>query len=311
MSRLVLPLAGAVVFFLLSLATVRLVRPAQPRRFFLAYAGVLLVAAAIVYIRVWPTTRLDDRLGLVACLLLQVLLCLTMWNAFYSLLWGFSGGLCYDLLNDSRLRHIDALVRAYEGDAPVDRILARRLPNLVAGGYLSFDDGVLALKPKGRFMAARTLTALRILSLGAGGGIDPSGHIYRAVMLITVCGAITTWFAASWVSPGVASDGRLFLAAIVVALGGLFFHFVTLPDRSVTLRILVELRRAPGEALTMTELTRRYGVRVMVESRLRQLAAGRFLDVDPNRTICLLPRGEWFGRFVTAGRRLFHIESAN
>ena len=144
MIRLVLPLAGALVFFLLSLATVRVARPAQPRRFFLAYAAALLVAAGVVYVRAWPLVRLDDWLGLAACLLLQSLLCLTLWNTFYSLLWGFSGGLCHDLFNDARLRQVDALVRAYEGEGPIDRILARRLPNLVAGGYIRLTTSLVS-----------------------------------------------------------------------------------------------------------------------------------------------------------------------
>ena len=36
-------------------------------------------------------------------------------------------------------------------------------------------------------------------------------------------------------------DGTVFLVLMHLALGGFLFHFMTLPDRSVTLRILVEL----------------------------------------------------------------------
>ena len=56
----------------------------------------------------WTTARACWR-----CLLLQMLMCLTMWNSFYSLLWGFSGGLMHDLYNDEELRHVDRLVRSY------------------------------------------------------------------------------------------------------------------------------------------------------------------------------------------------------
>ncbi len=49
-----------------------------------------------------------------------------------------------------------------------------------------------------------------------------------------------------------ALDGRAFLVLIHLALGGFLFHFMTLPDRSVTLRILVELLLAPGQALSLT-----------------------------------------------------------
>jgi len=82
MSRLLLPVAGIVIFFLLSLVTVRTLKPRQPRLFFMGYAALLLLASAYVYVQLWPLGSLDDGAGLLACLLLQTLLCLTMWNAF-------------------------------------------------------------------------------------------------------------------------------------------------------------------------------------------------------------------------------------
>jgi hypothetical protein len=177
MLRLLVPLAGIVSFFLLSVVTVRVFKPKQPRVFFLGYALLLLVVAAYVYTRFWPLETLDDRAGLLSCLLLQMLMCLTMWNAFYSLLWGFSGGLMHDLYNEETLRHVDRLVGSYEtashpgGAAPLDRILARRLPNLEAGGYLELRDDTLRLRPKGRLIALGTLAAFKAFSLGMGGGI--------------------------------------------------------------------------------------------------------------------------------------------
>ena len=171
MIRLLLPLAGIAAFFLLSLLTVRLLRPRQPRRFFLAYAVALLLAAAALYVRCWPLDSTDARAGLVCCLLLQAVMCLTMWNAFYSLLWGFSGGLMHDLYNEPDLRQVDRLVRSYEGDAGLDRILARRLPNLAAGGYLDLRGDTLRLRWKGRAIALGTLAAFKAFSLGMGGGI--------------------------------------------------------------------------------------------------------------------------------------------
>jgi hypothetical protein len=169
--RLLLPLAGAVAFFILGFATVRLVKPRQPRQFFLGYAALLLIAMVWTYIQIWPIARVDDAVGVVACGLLQIVLCLTMWNTFYSVLWGFSGGLCHDLWTDPSLRRVDRLVRSYAGDGEVDRMLARRLPNLEAGGYLAVGAGVLTLQPKGRWIARGTLAAFRFFSLGMGGGI--------------------------------------------------------------------------------------------------------------------------------------------
>lgn len=169
--RLALPAAGAGLFFLLSLATVRVIRPREPRRYFLVYALLLLAGAVLLYVTRWPLDRVDDAVGLIACLLVQALLCLTMWNAFYSLLWGFSGGLCHDLVNEDGLRQVDRLIRAYEGDGGVDRMLARRAPNLARGGYIEFRDGTLRLRAKGRAIALGTLAAFKVFSLGMGGGV--------------------------------------------------------------------------------------------------------------------------------------------
>ena len=67
-------------------------------------------------------------------------MCLTMWNAFYSLLWGFSGGMMYDLYNDPRCCDRERLIRSYAATAGVDRILARRLPNLERGGWVNIES---------------------------------------------------------------------------------------------------------------------------------------------------------------------------
>ena len=171
MIRLLLPFAGILTFFVLSLTTVRLVKPSQPRLFFLLYAILLLPIAGWVYTAIWPLGRIEDAAGLVACLLLQMLLCLTFWNSFYSLLWGFSGGLVYDLYTDDRLRDVNQLIQSYEGDGETDRMMARRLPNLAKGGYLRLDGDTMRLLPKGRLIAIGTLASFKMFSLGMGGGV--------------------------------------------------------------------------------------------------------------------------------------------
>ena len=171
MTRLLLPLAAIVVFFLLSLITVRVARPRDPKRFFLAYALLLLAGTAVTSLTVWPLETIDDALGLVCALLVQLLACLTMWNAFYSLLWGFSGSMLFDLFNDPSLLNRERLIGSYVGDGPVDRILARRLPNLERGGWVAIESQTLRLRPKGMVMAVGTLAAFRLFSLGMGGGV--------------------------------------------------------------------------------------------------------------------------------------------
>jgi hypothetical protein len=169
--RLLLPLAGIVAFFVLSWTTVRVLRPRDPKRFFLAYALLLLAGAAVVYQALWPIERLEDALGLATDLLLQLLACLTMWNAFYSVLWGFSGSLMGDLFSEPALRNRERLIRSYEGDGGLDRILVRRLPSLVRGGWVDRPDGALRLRPKGLVMAVGTLASFKLFSLGMGGGV--------------------------------------------------------------------------------------------------------------------------------------------
>ena len=172
MLRLLVPLAGIVSFFLLSLVTVRAAQAADSRGgFFLAMPCCCSSSRPTSTRASGRSTRSKTRAGLVCCLLLQMLMCLTMWNGFYSLLWGFSGGLMYDLYNEHGLRERGSpggVVRAATG---VDRMLARRLPNLEAGGWLELRDGTLRLKPKGRAIAFGTLASFKVFSLGMGGGV--------------------------------------------------------------------------------------------------------------------------------------------
>jgi hypothetical protein len=169
--RLIVPLAAVAIFFACSWTTVRFFHPREPRRFFLLYALLLLVATTVVILHYWPIVSEEDGLGLLAALLLQLLACLTMWNAFYSLLWGFSGSMMFDLFNDPSLLDRERLIRSYVGDGPVDRILARRLPNLERGGWVIIDNQTLRLRPKGMVMAVGTLAAFKLFSLGMGGGV--------------------------------------------------------------------------------------------------------------------------------------------
>lgn len=161
-------------------------------------------------------------------------------------------------------------------------------------------------------VAAVILFALQALIVAIVAAVRSRGNIYATIIGVAVATAPAAAFADRLLfGRTLDADGRLFLVLMHLALGGFLFHFMTLPDRSVTLRILVELWRAPGRALSIDELTARYGVRTMIGSRLEQLEEGRFLRIDPEGAITLLPRGESFGRFVTGGRRLFRITSAN
>src|SRR6476646_11610279 len=61
--RLLLPIGAVTWFFALSWATVFLFHPRDPKRFFLGYALVLLVATTMAYRALWPIERIEDALG--------------------------------------------------------------------------------------------------------------------------------------------------------------------------------------------------------------------------------------------------------
>jgi hypothetical protein len=159
---------------------------------------------------------------------------------------------------------------------------------------------------------ALMMFALQALLVALVAAVRRRGNIYVTIIAVAVATAPVAALADRlWFGRPLDADGRLFLALMHLALGGFLFHFMTLPDRSVTLRILVELLLAPGRALSIGELSARYGVRTMIGSRLEQLQEGRCLTLGGDGTITLLPRGQSLGRFVNGGRRLFRITSAN
>jgi hypothetical protein len=161
-------------------------------------------------------------------------------------------------------------------------------------------------------LAVPTLFALQALLVAIVSAVRPRGNVYVTIVIVALVTAPFAAFADRLLfGRPLDPDGRLFLALTHLALGGFLFHFITLPDRSVTLRILVELLLAPDRALSLGDLTARYGVRTMIGSRLDQLQGGGCLTIAPDGAIALLPRGRSFGRAVTAGRRIFRITSAN
>jgi hypothetical protein len=162
------------------------------------------------------------------------------------------------------------------------------------------------------FAALAASGLLQVLGVVAFRAVRPNGNVYAAIVGVSLVTTPLTWWAgASLFQPALSVDGRVFFGLAHLMLGALLFHFMTLPDRSVTLRVLVELLVAADGTLSLDDLAARYSVRDMVESRVRQLRDGGFLDLDASGDIRLRPRGLAFGRFVTAGRALFRIESAN
>jgi hypothetical protein len=161
-------------------------------------------------------------------------------------------------------------------------------------------------------LAVVALVAVQALLVAVVSALRSRGNVYVTIVIVAFATAPLAAFSDRVLfGRPLDADGRLFLALTNLALGGFLFHFMTLPDRSVTLRILVELLLAPGRSLSVDDLTARYGVKTMIGSRLDQLQDGRCLSIAPDGAITLLPRGRSFGRAVAAGRRLFRITSAN
>ena len=160
--------------------------------------------------------------------------------------------------------------------------------------------------------AAVALLLCQTLIVMALAALRPRSNIYVTIVFVAIVTAPLAFVGDQLLfGQALTTEGRMFLALVNLALGGFLFHFITLPDRSVTLRMLVELQRTPGQTLSLKDLSDRYSVRAMIGSRLDQLAEGHFLDIRPDGTLALKPRGQAFGRFVTGGRRLFRITSAN
>src|SRR6266404_6035961 len=72
-----------------------------------------------------------------------------------------------------------------------------------------------------------------------------------------------------------------------------FYHI----ERSVTLRLLIEIRDQPGVEPTTREISTNYNVDDMIEQRLAVLEANRYLERSGGR-FRLLPRGRSFASGV-------------
>ena len=92
-------------------------------------------------------------------------------------------------------------------------------------------------------LAALTSLLVQFLLVALVSTLRPAANVYVSIIIVSVVTAPFAYAAdAAQVGGALGRDGRVFMALIHMALGGFLFHFMTLPDRSVTLRILVERR---------------------------------------------------------------------
>lgn len=120
-------------------------------------------------------------------------------------------------------------------------------------------------------------------------------------------------YAAYWVLPLAFPNAWIWLVGLEHPLGILFhaylghllifflyvecFYHI---ERSVTLRLLIEIRGHPGVEPTSGEISANYNVDEMIAQRLAVLEMNRYLERSGER-FCLLPRGRRFA----AGVRFF------
>lgn len=97
----------------------------------------------------------------------------------------------------------------------------------------------------------------------------------------------------------------LFVHVLLFLTAGLFYSHA---DRSITIRLLIELARAPHQRLTLAEMQAICGVEVLMQDRLDIMLQNGFIVVRGDR-IVLAPKG-WIGGGVgLAARRILRIKA--
>ena len=81
------------------------------------------------------------------------------------------------------------------------------------------------------------------------------------------------------------------------------FYYITQP---VTIRMLEEFLKAPGERLTLEELKKIYGLTHMIQTRLETLARNGYARQEGDRYL-LTRRGRFFAESFSGVRTLFGV----
>src|ERR1700682_2278828 len=104
-------------------------------------------------------------------------------------------------------------------------------------------------------IAVLVLLALQAVPVAIVSALRARVNIYVTIVLVSLLTApLALVYGTHHLGQPLGADGRVYFVLIHLALGGFLFHFMTLPDRSVTLRILVEVLVAPGQSLSTTAL---------------------------------------------------------
>jgi hypothetical protein len=97
----------------------------------------------------------------------------------------------------------------------------------------------------------------------------------------------------------------LVLHVLLFLTAGLFYSHA---DRSITVRLLIELARAPQQRLTLGQMQAVCGVEVLMADRLEIMLANRFLVEEGDRFV--LTRKGWIGGSVgLVARRILRMKA--
>jgi hypothetical protein len=97
----------------------------------------------------------------------------------------------------------------------------------------------------------------------------------------------------------------LVLQVLLFLTAGLFYSHA---DRSITVRLLIELARAPQQRLTLAEMQAVCGVEVLMADRLEIMLANRFLIAQGDRFV-LTPKGWIGGSIGLAARKILRMKA--
>jgi hypothetical protein len=97
----------------------------------------------------------------------------------------------------------------------------------------------------------------------------------------------------------------LVLQVLLFLTAGLFYSHA---DRSITVRLLIELARAPQQRLTLAQMQAVCGVEVLMADRLEIMLANRFLIAQGDRFV-LTPKGWIGGSIGLAARKILRMKA--
>jgi hypothetical protein len=97
----------------------------------------------------------------------------------------------------------------------------------------------------------------------------------------------------------------LVLQVLLFLTAGLFYSHA---DRSITVRLLIELARAPQQRLTLAQMQAVCGVEVLMADRLEIMLANRFLIAQGDRFV-LSPKGWIGGSIGLAARKILRMKA--